>query len=111
MMPVREVRRRPVARRSVASRRLALLEYPEAAQAEALEPELADDAERAEAVLDAAAEVDAARLVEVAHRHRDVAEAEAQVDRLDQELGVEDEVVGVALERHALQDLAAVDAE
>ena len=49
------------------------------------------------------------RLGEVADRHRDVAEPEAEACRLDQELGVEDEVVGVALEGN-LQH-AAVDAE
>ena len=40
-----------------------------------------------------------------------VAEAEAEVDRLHQELRVEDEVVGVALERDRFQHFAAVDAE
>src|SRR5262249_46953062 len=80
-------------------------------QAQTVEPVLAHRLERLDAVLGATAEVDLAGLVEVPHRHRHVAQAEPEVDRLHQELRVEDEVVAVALEGNRFENLAAVDAE
>src|SRR5262249_55402651 len=56
-------------------------------------------------------EIDTTRLLEVAYRHRHVAQAEPEPHRLYQELSVEDEVVGVLLEGNALQHRAAIDAE
>src|SRR5947208_12904738 len=80
-------------------------------QPQAVEPVLGHGLHRLDAVLGAAAEVDLAGLVEVPHRHRHVAEAEPEVDRLHEELRVEHEVVAVALERDRFEHLAAVDAE
>ena len=58
---------------------------------------MADDGQRAEAVLQAAAEIDAAGLIEVADGDGDVAEAKAQAHRLHQELRIKNEIVGVVL--------------
>src|SRR5262245_24837739 len=62
-------------------------------QSQSVEPVLPDGLYGLQAVLRAAAEVDLARLLEVPHRHRHVAEAKPEVDRLHEELRVEDEVV------------------
>src|SRR5579884_3321515 len=86
-------------------------EQRRAADAEAVKPVLADHAQRAEAVLQAAAEIDAAGFLKVADGDGDVAEAEAETHRLDQKLCVEDEIVGVFLEGDALEHGFAVDAE
>src|SRR3990172_2665905 len=67
------------------------------AQAQAVAVPLGEGRERAYGVDRRAAEVDVARLVEVAHRHRHVADPEAEADGLHEELGVEDEIVRVAL--------------
>src|SRR5437879_2168911 len=87
------------------------LEQPALPHAQSIEPVLADSGQRLQAVAGALAEVDLAGLVEVADRHRDVAEPEAEVHRLHQELRVEDEVVRVAFEGVGFEDGAAVDAE
>jgi hypothetical protein len=59
----------------------------------------AEGAHRLDGVAGGGAEGDAARLGEVARRHRHVAQPQPEVDRLHQELRVEDEVVAVGLER------------
>src|SRR5262249_3834304 len=51
-------------------------------QAQAVQPVLRHDPQRAETIRQAAAEVDAAGLVEVAHRHRDVSQPKAEVHSL-----------------------------
>src|SRR5437868_4388056 len=76
-----------------------------------VEPELADDAKRGQPIAAAALEVDAAGLVEVAHRHGNIAEPEAEPHALHQELRVEDEFVGVVLEGYLLQHFPAVNTE
>src|SRR5207302_1960390 len=62
--------------------------------------------EDAEAVLHAAAEIDRRRLGEVARRAGDLADLESEPDRLRQHLVVEDEVVGVLLQRKRLEEPA-----
>src|SRR5438105_2404420 len=79
--------------------------------AQAVEPVEADDAERGQAVAQAALEVDAAGFGEIPNGYRYVAEPEAEPHGLDEELRVENEVVRVALEGHALKDLPPEDAE
>lgn len=69
------------------------LEERAPAEAEPMGVPEAEGAEGGEGVGARPPEADARRLVEVADRHGDVTEAKAEVDRLEQELGVEDEVV------------------
>src|SRR5262245_2546941 len=76
-----------------------------------VQPVQTDRPQRPQAVAHAPPEIDTTRLLEVAYRHRHVAQAEPEPHRLYQELSVEDEVVGVLLEGNALQHRAAIDAE
>src|SRR5947209_1680301 len=76
-----------------------------------MQPKPSNQTERAEPVLQAVLEIDTAGAGEIANRDGNVAEPEAEVDRLDQKLGVENEVVGVALKRNALEDGAAINTE
>src|SRR6516162_5084718 len=59
-------------------------------QTDSVQPPTAHRPHGGQAVFQAALEIDAAGLVEIAHRHRHVAEAEAKVDRLHEELSIED---------------------
>ena len=63
-----------------------------------------------QAVGRAAFEVDRARVVVVAHGHRDLGDLESEKGRLHQELRVEDEVVGVAFPGDRFEHLARVGA-
>src|SRR2546425_9821365 len=87
------------------------LEKLEAIHAEAVEPVLRYHAQRGDAVAQTAFEVDAAGLGEVAYRDRDVAQAVAEPDGLDEELGIENEIVGIALEGNPLQHLTPRNAK
>jgi len=87
------------------------LEQGAPAQAQPVGVPEAEAAEGGERVGARPAQADARRFVEIADRHRDVAEAEAEVDGLEEELGVEHEVVRVLLERDRLQEVAGVGAE
>jgi len=88
-----------------------VLEQGAPAQAEPVGVPEAERAEGGEGVGARAPEADARRLVEVADRHGDVAEAEAEVDGLEEQLGVEHEVVRVLLERDRFQELPGVPPE
>jgi hypothetical protein len=82
-----------------------------AAQAGAVQVPGGESAHRLHGVAGGGAERDAARLGEVARRHRHVAQPQPEVDRLHQELRVEDEVVAVGLEGHRLEHAPAVGAK
>jgi hypothetical protein len=82
-----------------------------AAQAGAVQVPGGEGAHRLDGVAGGGAERDAARLGEVARRHRHVAQPQPEVDRLHQELRVEDEVVAVGLEGHRLEHAPAVGAK
>src|SRR5262249_36962526 len=73
---------------------------------EAMQPERERGPEHAEPVAHRAAEVDRRRLREVARGARDLADAEAAVDREREHLVVEDEVVRGAEQRERREDLA-----
>jgi len=88
-----------------------VLEQGAPAQAEPVGVPEAERAEGGEGVGARAPEADARRLVEVADRHGDVAEAEGEVDGLEEQLGVEHEVVRVLLERDRFQELPGVPPE
>src|SRR5262249_44091710 len=57
------------------------------------------------------AEVDTARLIEIAHGRRDVSDLEAQMDALHEELGIEHEVVAVDFERNRLEHSSPIGSE
>ena len=87
------------------------LEEPEMSQSGSLENEGAEHPEDLHPVDDAVFEADARCLGEVSHRHGGIAEIEAVVGGLREQLGVESEVLGVALEVDRLEHLATVGTE
>src|SRR5262249_57122837 len=87
------------------------LEERRATEAGPVGHEPAEHAERAEPVGDAPPEVDRRGLGEIARGDGNVADAEAEVSGLGQELRVEHEVVGVLLEGHRLKHPAGIDPE
>src|SRR6516162_1299069 len=76
-----------------------------------VQPPATDHAHGAKAILQAAAEVDAAGFVEVAHRHRDVTKPEAEVHGLHEELRVKHEIIGVLLEWNCLKNCSTIYAK
>ena len=56
-------------------------------------------------------EIDARGFLEITHGHGHIAETKTEVNGLDQELRIEDEVVGISLERHRFEHLTAIDSE
>src|SRR5207302_7226536 len=60
------------------------------------------------AIFDTALEVNGRGLGKIACRHRDLADSEAEADRLRHDLLVEDEVVRVEQKRQCLEQAAAV---
>ncbi len=76
-----------------------------------IQPVLGDHGEAAKTVVGAANEIDAAGLREISHRHGNVAQPEAETHRLDEQLSVENKVVGIVLEGNPLKNFSAVDAE
>src|SRR5262249_4586965 len=71
-------------------------EQRRAIQFETVQPVFPYCPEGAQPIFQAPLEIDATGLREVANRHRDVAQPEAETDGLDQEFGVKNEIVGVA---------------
>src|SRR5512147_37008 len=70
----------------------------------AVEKEAQRGPQRPETVDDALAEADRGGVLEIAARHRDLDHRQAEVHRLEDDLGVEDEAVGVAEERDRLEE-------
>src|SRR5581483_8080486 len=67
--------------------------------------------QRFQAVAHTAAKIDAARLIEITHRHRNVPQAETEVYRLGKKLRIKHEIVGVALEGDGFEHRAPVHAK
>src|SRR5262245_25688202 len=74
-----------------------------------MEPVTSERRQGQHPITKAPAKGDAARLGEVANRGGNVTDPKAEMHRLYQELGVEHEIVRVALERDRLQHTTAVD--
>src|SRR5436190_15703697 len=92
----------------VPKRRFAAFEHWRLPDAESLRPVLPNGSQGFEPVLDAAAEVDARGLVEVADRYGNVSQLEAEIRCLHEKFRIEYEVVAVVFERDRLQHLTAI---
>lgn len=87
------------------------LELAVAPQVGAVQAVTAHYTEGAQTVLDAAPEIDRRSFCKIAGGHCDLADAESESDRLSDDFGVKNEVVGVEHERDRFQQLPAVSAE
>src|SRR5262245_44097436 len=88
-----------------------LLEQRNTRDAKLLCPILSHGHQRGHAVAHAAPKVDARRLLEVTHGYRDVAEFEAEMHALSEELGIEYEVFRVVHVRHGFKHFAPIRSE
>src|SRR5260221_11397809 len=88
--------------------RLARLKEWRADDFQSVQPVSREHSQCREPVFQAAAEVDARSLGEVADGDGDVAESEAERDRLRQELAVEHEIIRIPLERNRFEDLSRI---
>src|SRR5579883_636826 len=91
--------------------RLRLREERGLPKPQAIHPVNCEGPQRPETVPHAPLEVDAARLGKVTHRYRDIAQAEAEANSLDQQLRIEDEVIRVSFKWNAFQHRTAIDSE
>ncbi|MFT7664693.1 MAG: hypothetical protein ACI87A_002927 [Planctomycetota bacterium] len=91
--------------------RLNLLEELVLQDAHSVQVPLPEGFERVERVDRRTGEIDARGFVEVAHRHGQVADLEAVMHALNQELRIKDEVVAVAFKGHGFENFAGVGSE